>query len=225
VTKTIPITTSFNGELPDGYWADMEALSTTSASTSRGLRPIFERYARRVLVDLTDKTSTIYSTFDVTFYDKNNTRRLLGDLIGTLPTSTVRLPIYPMKACPWMWKAPLSARTTLRRTTRSQGRRDAVHDPPCRRPGGAGQDRFRPARTDRHQRAGRHDDRQRRAPRTGRRALLDSTTVSILLEIREMVISQTFEQLEIQVHGIQSKANVTLDIPAADLTGKAATAL
>jgi hypothetical protein len=40
-----------------------------------------------------------------------------------------------------------------------------------------------------------------------------------------MVISQTFEQLEIQGHGMQSKANVTLDIPAPISRWKAATAL
>ena len=33
-----------------------------------------------------------------------------------------------------------------------------------------------------------------------------------------MVITQTFEQLEIQVHGRQGRTHVTLSIPAADLT-------
>ncbi len=51
-------------------------------------------------MDLTDKTSTIYSTFDVTFYDKNNNVVSSEIIIGTLPTSTVRLPIYPMKSVP-----------------------------------------------------------------------------------------------------------------------------
>ena len=48
--------------------------------------------------------------------------------------------------------------------------------------------------------------------------LLDSASVSILLEVREMVIKQTFEQLEIQVHGNTTRANVSLGIPTADLT-------
>jgi YbbR domain-containing protein len=48
--------------------------------------------------------------------------------------------------------------------------------------------------------------------------LLDSQTISILLEVREMIITQTFEQLEIQIHGKQPKANVTLSLTAADLS-------
>ena len=48
--------------------------------------------------------------------------------------------------------------------------------------------------------------------------ILDSTTVDILLEVREMVITKTFEQLEIQIHGNTGRAKVSLGIPTADLT-------
>ena len=101
VTKTIPITTTFTGTLPDGYWADMEALSTTTRLDITGPQTDISTITHgECVVDLSDRISTIYSTYDVKFYDKNNNVVSSDIMIGTLPTSTVRLPIYPVKNVP-----------------------------------------------------------------------------------------------------------------------------
>ncbi|NLI54539.1 MAG: hypothetical protein GX417_09485 [Clostridiales bacterium] len=220
VTKTIPITTSFNGELPDGYWADMEALSTTSRLDITGPKTDISNVTHgECVVDLTDKTSTIYSTFDVTFYDKNNNVVSSEIIIGTLPTSTVRLPIYPMKSVPVDVESSLVGADNLAANHEIV---KAVATPSTIRLVGdqAVLDKIDSVQLEPIAINGLDATMtvsgELLVPDGVR--LLDSTTVSILLEIREMVISQTFEQLEIQVHGIQSKANVTLDIPAADLT-------
>ncbi|MEZ4509416.1 MAG: hypothetical protein R2881_07245 [Eubacteriales bacterium] len=43
--------------------------------------------------------------------------------------------------------------------------------------------------------------------------LLDSTSVSVFAGGGEMISSQTFEQVEILIHGNNGRSNITLDIP------------
>ena len=220
VTKTIPITTTFTGELPDGYWADMDALSTTSRIDITGPKTDISTITHgECVVDLSGKTSTIYSTFDVTFYDKNNKVVSSDIIIGTLPTSTVRLPIYPMKHVPIDVESSLVGADNLAANHESI---KAVATPAAVRLVGeqAARDKIEPVSLEPIGINGLDTTMtvsgQLIVPEGVR--LLDSETVSILLEVREMVILQTFEQLEIQVHGKQGRANVTLSIPAADLT-------
>jgi YbbR domain-containing protein len=219
VTKTIPITTSFTGELPEGYWADMDALSTTSRLDITGpMTDISTITHCECEVDLSNRTGTIYSTFDVTFFDKNNEIVSTSIVIGTLPTSTVRLPIYPMKNVPVEVETSLVGADNL---TANHEIIKAVSTPETVRLVGeqATLDQIVSIGIEPISVGGM--DTSMTVSGTlivpeGVR-LLDSTTISILLEVREMVILQTFEQLEIQVLGKQGNAKATLSITAADL--------
>jgi YbbR domain-containing protein len=100
-TKTIPVITTFTGELPNGYWADMDAMTTTARIDITGPMTDITRVVRaECVVDLSNRTSTVYSTFDVVLYDADNNVVSSDILIDTLPSSTVRLPIYPLKVVP-----------------------------------------------------------------------------------------------------------------------------
>ena len=220
VTKTIPITTSYKGALPDGYWADVEALSATSRLDITGPKTDISTITHgECVVDLSDRTSTIYSTFDVTFYDKNNEIVSSDIIIGTLPTSTVRLPIYPMKLVPVDVSSSLVGADNL---AANHEIIKAVATPTEVRLVGdqAVLDKIDSVQLEPIAVNGLDTTMTVSGvvivPDAVR--LLDDTTVSILLEVREMVINQTFEQLEIQVHGKTGKSDVTLDIPTADLT-------
>ena len=220
VTKTVPITTTFTGELPEGYWADMDALSTTSRLDITGPKTDISTITHgECVVDLTDRTSTIYSTFDVTFYDKNNEVVSSDIIIGTLPTSTVRLPIYPMKHVPIDVENALVGADNL---AANHEIIKAVATPATVRLVGdqSALDKIDTISLEPIAVNGLDETMTVSGaivvPEGVR--LLDSETVSVLLEVREMVISQTFEQLEIQVHGRTGRANITLSIPAADLT-------
>lgn len=220
VTKTIPITTTFSGELPDGYWADMDALTTTSRLDITGPKTDISTITHgECVVDLTDRTSTVYSTFDVTLYDKNNDIVSSDIVIGTLPTATVRLPIYPMKLVPVDVESALVgadnlaanheiikavATPTSVRLVGEQAVLDGIDSISLEPIAVNGLDTTMTV------------SGTLIVPDGAR--LLDSETVSVLLEVREMVISQTFEQLEIQVHGQSGRASITLSILAADLT-------
>ncbi len=220
VTKTIPITTSFSGELPDGYWADMDSLSTTSRLDITGPKTDISTITHgECVVDLNDRTSTIYSTFDVTFYDKNNNVVSSDIIIGTLPTSTVRLPIYPMKSVPVDVSSSLVGSDNL---AANHEIIKAVSTPSSVRLVGdqATLDKIENVQLEPIAVSGLDSTMtvsgEVIVPDGVR--LLDSSTVSILLEVREMVITQTFEQLEIQVHGQTKNENVSLSVTTADLT-------
>lgn len=114
LTKTIPVTTVYTGTLPDGYWADMSASSVTTRVDVEGPKTDIERIKRaECVVDLSDCTSTIYSTYDIILYDENDEVISPDILIGTVPTSTVRIPIYPVKTVPVNVKGSLEGLDNL----------------------------------------------------------------------------------------------------------------
>lgn len=105
VTKTIPVSCVTTGTLPDGYWADMDNLSYTQRIDIQGARTDIARVYRAVCnVDLSDKTATVFGTFDLVLYDSEDNVIDSGIVIGTIPSTTVRIPIYPVKAVPVNWE-------------------------------------------------------------------------------------------------------------------------
>lgn len=101
VSKTVPVSCEFTGEVKNGYWADMNSLSSTARLDISGPRTDVARISRaECLIDLTDRTSTIFGTFDLVLYDAENQVIDSSIVVGTVPSSTVRLPIYPIKEVP-----------------------------------------------------------------------------------------------------------------------------
>jgi len=220
VTKTIPITTSFSGQLPEGYWADMDALTATTRLDITGPKTDIANITHaECVVDLNDRTTTIYSTFDVTFYDKSNNAVSADIIVGTLPSSTVRLPIYPIKNVPVDVESALIGADNLAAnheiikavstpaTIRLVGDQDVLDkiESIAIEPiavNGLGSTKTVTGKLI--------------LPENVR--LLDSDTISILLEVREMVIDKTFEQLEVSVLGRQGRTVITLNPAKLDLT-------
>jgi len=220
VTKTIPVTTSFSGALPEGYWADTDAISATSRLDITGPKTDISSITHaECVVDLNDRTSTIYSTFDVTFYDKNNKAVSADIIVGTLPSSTVRLLIYPIKNVPVDVESALVGADNLAANHEIM---KAVSTPATVRLVGDQEvlEQIESVQLEPIAVNGMSST----ATVTGKLILpegvrlLDEDTVSVLLEVREMVISKTFEQLEISVLGQQGKTSVALDASTIDLT-------
>jgi len=198
----------------------MEALSTTTRLDITGPQTDISTITHgECVVDLTDRISTIYSTYDVKFYDKNNKVVSSDIMIGTLPTSTVRLPIYPVK------NVPVDVDNSLVGADNLAANHEIIQagaTPATVRLVGDQATLDQIDKITMEPIAVNGLDSTMTVSGTlivpdGVR-LIDNTTVSVLLEVREMVISQTFEQLEIQVHGNTGRANISLGIPAADLT-------
>ncbi|MBR5804574.1 MAG: hypothetical protein IKY03_00390 [Clostridia bacterium] len=101
VSKTVPVSCEFTGQVKDGYWADMDNLSSTARLDIQGPKTDISRISRaECQIDLTGRTSTIFGTFDLVLYDADNQVIDPSIVVGTVPSSTVRLPIYPIKEVP-----------------------------------------------------------------------------------------------------------------------------
>ena len=101
VSKTVPVSCEFIGQVKDGYWADMDNLSSTARLDIQGPKTDISRISRaECQIDLTGRTSTIFGTFDLVLYDADNQVIDPSIVVGTVPSSTVRLPIYPIKEVP-----------------------------------------------------------------------------------------------------------------------------
>ena len=101
VSKTVPVSCEFTGQVKDGYWADMDNLSSTARLDIQGPKTDISRISRaECQIDLTGRTSTIFGTFDLVLYDADNQVIDPSIVVGTVPSSTVRLPIYPIKEFP-----------------------------------------------------------------------------------------------------------------------------
>lgn len=100
-TKTIPVKTILEGELPNGFWADTDAMTTTGSVNILGPRTDVAQVVRaECVVNLNGQTNTIYRTFDVVLYDAGGSVVSSNIVTDTIPSSTVRLLIYPMKVVP-----------------------------------------------------------------------------------------------------------------------------
>ena len=105
VSKTVPVSCETIGELPAGYWADMENLTYTSKVDIQGAKTDIAQINRAVCtVDLTDRIATVFGTFDLTLYDFDDKVIDSGIAVGTIPSTTVRIPVYPIKEVPVNWK-------------------------------------------------------------------------------------------------------------------------
>lgn len=220
VTQTVPVTTSFVGELPDGCWADMDALTTTTRLDITGAKTDISKVSRaECIVDLTGRSSTIYSTFDVVFYDRDGQVVSSNIVVGTVPTSTVRLPIYSMRNVPIDTVGSLVGLDNL---AANHELASAVATPSTVRIVG---DASVIASVDSVQlepipvnglSASQTVESEVIVPEGVR--LLDTAPVSVLVEIREKSSSQSFEKLPINIIGLDPNYTATLSIETVDLT-------
>lgn len=101
VAKTVPVITNVEGTVANGYYADKANMSSTSSIVVEGPKTDIARINKAVCtVNIDGRNSTVYSTFDVVFYDSEGEVVSSDVIVGTLPASTVRLPVYPLKEVP-----------------------------------------------------------------------------------------------------------------------------
>lgn len=227
VTQTVPVTTSFTGELAEGYWADMDALSTTTRLDITGARTDVSRVTRaECVVDLTDRSSTIYSTFDVVLYDRDGGVVSSDIVIGTIPTSTVRLPIYPMRNVPI---DALGSLVGVDNLASNYELGSAVATPSTVRVVGdeatiSGLEslQLEPIAVN-GLNASQTVEAEIIVPENVR--LLDTDPVSVLIEVREISESKDIENLPITVVGLGAGLSARLDVESVDLTIKGRTSI
>ena len=220
VTKTIPVTTSYIGEVPVGYWADMDNATTTARIDIQGPKTDVSRVVSAAcVVPLEGQTSTIYRTFDVVLYDAQSEVVSADILIGTLPTSTVRVPIYPAKTVTVDVLGSLIGTDNL---AANHVLYSAVATPPEVRIVGSqtAVAQVESLSLEPISVSGLDD------PTTVTAELIlpegvnltEEEAITVHIDVRESTISQTFEQVPIQIQGLGKGLTATLSLNTADLT-------
>lgn len=219
--KTVPVTTSFVGELPEGYWADIDALTSTTRLDISGARTDIAKVNRaECIIDLSGRTSAIYGTFDVVLYDADNAVISSDIVIGTLPSSTVRLPIYPLRNVPidvlgslvgtdnlaanHQLVSAVATPSTVRIVATNQAALDAIETIALEPIAVNGMN------------AAATVEATIIAPEGVR--VLDTEPISVLIDVRETIQSKTMEKLPITIKGAQPNMEVILDQETVDLT-------
>ena len=101
MTKSVPVTVRYVGQVQAGYWADMSNVTVPARVEISGPRKDITRVVSgSVEVALSDQTDTIYRTYDVKLRDSAGDEVNNDIIVGQLPTATVRVPIYAAKTVP-----------------------------------------------------------------------------------------------------------------------------
>lgn len=224
--KTIPVLPVVTGELPDGYWADMDNRTVTQYIEVEGPKTDLQEIRRaECIIDLDGRTGPIFSTYDIIMYDADNQVIDSDILIGTMPSATVRIPIYPVKNVPIDVVGSLEGADNLapnhelfnatcnRESVRLVGERavldeiDILKLEPINISGGdemiLGKSKIiMPEGT-------------RMIDESG--VLERDNTVSVTVDIRESVSERLFEQLPIEIEGLGEGLAASLDIQTVDL--------
>ena len=100
VERTIPISASTTGNLPDGYWNGELQLLTNNISL-RGAESEMASVVKAVCtVDLTDRVESVNDSFTLALYDKENNIVNASSVVGSIPSVTVRMDILPKLEIP-----------------------------------------------------------------------------------------------------------------------------
>ena len=96
IVKTVPVKLELVGSLPEGYEIVSESMASTI--TIEGAARYIEPTVRAVAtVDLTDRTTSVEESVDVTFYDKEDNEVVVVTRSKNTPNVTVRLTLSAYK--------------------------------------------------------------------------------------------------------------------------------
>lgn len=228
VIKSIPVSTKYVGTLPEGYWADMNASSVTTRVEVQGPKKDMDRVMRaECVVDWTGCTSMIYSTFDIILYDEDDNVISSDIVVGTLPSSTVRIPIYPMKKVPidvmgsLIGADNLAANHELFSATATPVAVHLIGEQSIL-------DGIDSILVDPINISGKNDIEIFEAKLIlpeGVRLLEDASAVSVSVDIRESMAEQVFEQVPVEVIGLGEGLTAQLGIASVDLRVSGRTSL
>ncbi len=95
VERTIPVSASVIGELPDGYWRGELQLLTNSISLRGAESEIANIGKAACIVDLSDRTESINDSFTLDLYDRDDHIVSASSVVGSIPSVTVRMDVLP----------------------------------------------------------------------------------------------------------------------------------
>ena len=99
-SKRVPVTITFDGALPRGYWKGTPSVAPGQVSIN-GPEQIVERIRKAVCtVPLDNRTESYYDAMNVTLLDENDDPVDYSSFVGEMPSVTLDMQILPKKTVP-----------------------------------------------------------------------------------------------------------------------------
>ena len=93
--RNIPVSYSFTGELPEGYWHDAPQLLRSNIDIKGAESEITNIVKANCEIDLTGRTKSVNDSFTLKLYDKDNNIIDSSVVVNSLPSVTVSMDILP----------------------------------------------------------------------------------------------------------------------------------
>lgn len=101
VSKTVPVEISYEGTLPEGYWADAAELSAQIV-TVRGAKQDMQYVTKAVChIKMTDRTSSYNDAVTLALLDKDGNEMDASHFLDELPTVNVKMTVLSKKTVPF----------------------------------------------------------------------------------------------------------------------------
>lgn len=100
VERTIPVSASLIGELPENYWHGELQLLTNSVQIRGAESELQSVVKASCYIDLTGKTEPINDSFALNLYDAADEQIVLSSLSGSFPAVTAKMNILPCVTIP-----------------------------------------------------------------------------------------------------------------------------
>ncbi|MBO4848879.1 MAG: hypothetical protein J5586_06985 [Clostridia bacterium] len=100
VSRTVPVTFDYTGELPEGYWHDMPTMLTT-ATTLEGAKTDLMNVSNAIFyIDLTNVTESINRSFPLSVIDKDGNEMDPSVFKNIIPAVSVQMNVLPHRHVP-----------------------------------------------------------------------------------------------------------------------------
>ncbi len=102
ISKPVPVEVRYVGSIPDGYWAGADKVELSRSYVDiRGPKQDVDRATKAICyIQLTDRRQSYNDAVTVVVLDETGKEMDSGMFLGSLPSVTVKMPVYPKKTVP-----------------------------------------------------------------------------------------------------------------------------
>lgn len=97
VSRTVPVSYDFRGELPEGYWHDTPVLVSTSTTVEGAKDDVLNVSNAVCHIDLTNLTESVASSYPLSVLDSEGNELDKSVFKKNIPSVTVRMTVLPYK--------------------------------------------------------------------------------------------------------------------------------
>ena len=100
VSRTVPVTFDYEGELPEGYWHDMPTMITTSTTLEGAKTDLMNVSNAICYIDLTNVTESINRSYPLSVLDKDGNIMDASVFKNIIPAVSIQMNVLPHRHVP-----------------------------------------------------------------------------------------------------------------------------